>query len=288
MLLNLSQEIEDVLNHLMPASDELHQEIFAAVRYSLLGGGKRLRPILAITTAEMFGIPLEQVLIPACALEMIHTYSLIHDDLPCIDNDDFRRGKPSLHKAFKEATAVLAGDCLLTEAFNVLTNCKNLSAEKKLELISVLAKACGGNGLIAGQILDITNENQKIDLALLQEIHLKKTAVLIAVSIEFGAIIGDASLEEKKLLKQFGLDIGLAFQIMDDVLDVVASKEKHGRDTPSDLLNEKTTYVTLKGIEDSKKLAEEITNNAINSLKIISYDTSSLVALADSLIHRSF
>lgn len=288
MLLDTLQVIENALSELIPVSTALHQEIFSAVRYSLLSGGKRLRPLLTIKTAEMFNQPLEKALIPACAIEMIHTYSLIHDDLPCIDNDDFRRGKLSLHKAYTEGIAVLAGDCLLTHAFDVLTNITNLSSEKKLELISILAKTSGGNGLIAGQILDISHENQKVNLELLQEIHIKKTGVLIAAAIEFGAIIGNASFNERALLKQFGLDIGLAFQIMDDVLDVVASNKKHGREIASDLLNDKTTYVSILGINGSKNLAEEIKEKALESLKTLPFNTSALAKLANEMLQPPF
>ncbi len=278
--------IEETLSELIPVTATHYNEIFLAARYSLLGRGKRLRPLLAMVTAEMFGVPMENTVVPACTLEMIHTYSLIHDDLPCMDDDDFRRGKPSLHKAFKEGVAVLAGDYLLTYAFDVLAQAKNLNANQRLELVSVLAKKSGGHGMIAGQIMDIAFSDQ-MSLEILQEIHLKKTGMLIAASLEFGAIIGNATFEERKLLEEFGLKIGLAFQIVDDILDVTASMEKHGREKPSDLINEKTTYVSLLGIEGSKKLAESITKEALHSLEKLPFNTSSLISLAQSLVNRA-
>lgn len=278
--------IEETLSELIPVTTTPYNEIFLAARYSLLGGGKRLRPLLAIVTAEMFQVPAKKAVIPACALEMIHTYSLIHDDLPCMDDDDFRRGKPSLHKAFNEGVALLAGDYLLTYAFDVLTNAEDLSDNQKLELISVLAKSGGGNGMIAGQIMDVSFSEQ-MNLELLQETHLKKTGMLIAAALQFGAIIGNASSESREILEQFGLKIGLAFQIMDDVLDVTASMEKHGRQQPSDEINGKTTYVSLLGVDGSKKLAEAITNEALELLCQLPCNSSNLESLAKSLINRT-
>ncbi len=276
--------IEKTCSELIPLTDKPYNEIFIAARYSLLAGGKRLRPLLAILTAEMLGIPSEQSVASGCALEMIHTYSLIHDDLPCMDDDDFRRGKPSLHKAFPEGIAVLAGDYLLTYAFEVLVNAKHLNADQKLQLISVLAKSSGGDGMIAGQVMDIMAT--KVDLTRLQQTHLNKTGMLIAASMEFGAIIGKATTEQKNLLRQFGLDIGLAFQIIDDILDVTQSKEKHGREVASDLINGKTTYVSLMGLEESKKLAKSLTNKALESLKTLPFNTKMLEILTNSLVNR--
>lgn len=286
-LIHTTELIEEVLDDLVPLTHLPHNEIFAAARYSLLAGGKRLRPLLALVTAEMLGCSSNQAIVAACTLEMIHTYSLIHDDLPCMDDDDFRRGKPSLHKAYPEGVAVLAGDYLLTYAFEVLANTKELSEEQKIKLISTLAKNSGGHGMIAGQIMDITFGDKEIDLHQLQEIHLKKTGMLIAASLEFGAILGNADEKTQELLKQFGLHLGLAFQIADDILDVTSSKEKHGREIASDQINGKTTYVSLLGLEESQKLVESITKNALCSLNSLPYDTSALQSLALSLINRT-
>lgn len=276
--------VEKTCSELIPLTDKPYNEIFTAARYSLLAGGKRLRPLLALLTAEMLGVSPDQSVVPSTALEMIHTYSLIHDDLPCMDDDDFRRGKPSLHRAFPEGIAVLAGDYLLTYAFEVLVNAKNLSADQKLELISVLSKSSGGDGMIAGQVMDIMD--CALDLTTLQETHLKKTGMLIAASMEFGAIIGKATADNQKLLRQFGLDIGLAFQIIDDILDVTMSKEKHGRLVPTDLINGKTTYVSLMGLEESKRLAKSLTDKALSSLKDLPFNTKPLEILTDSLVNR--
>ncbi len=235
----------------------------------------------------MFGCDREIALVPSVSLELIHTYSLIHDDLPCMDDDDFRRGKPSLHKAFPEGIAVLTGDYLLTYAFEVLADAKDLTSDQKVELILCLSKASGGQGMIAGQAMDISFENKEMRLATLQDIHIKKTGMLIAAALEFGAIIGKANKAHQTLLKEFGLQLGLAFQIVDDVLDVTASKEKHGREVATDLINGKTTYVSILGIEESKKLAESVTKRALDSLKTLPYDTSILVHLAESLVNRT-
>jgi len=282
---DVCEQIEKSLDELIPLKGSTHDEIFMAARYSTLQGGKRLRPLLAIVTAEMFGSHIQDALIPSCTLELIHTYSLIHDDLPCMDDDDFRRGKPSLHKAFQEGVAVLAGDYLLTYAFEVLAKA-NLTDKQKLALILCLSKASGGDGMIGGQVMDISFENKEIDLVTLQDIHIKKTGMLIAAALEFGAIIGGAEKSEQELLKQFGLQIGLAFQIVDDILDVTASKEKHGREVATDLINDKTTYVSLLGIDGSKKLAESVTNQALDSLKSLPFDTTVLKNLSVSLVNR--
>lgn len=279
--------IEETLNELISLTDTPYNEIFLAARYSTLQGGKRLRPLLAIVTAEIFGCSRSKSLVPSATLELIHTYSLIHDDLPCMDDDDFRRGKPSLHKAFKEGVAVLTGDYLLTYAFEVLADAHDLSSDQKLQLIRCLAKASGAKGMIAGQVMDISSENKEMDLATLQDIHIKKTGMLIAAALEFGAIIGNASQAHQALLKEFGLQLGLAFQIVDDILDVTASLEKHGREVATDLINGKTTYVSLLGIDDSKRLAESVTKNALDLLKILPFDTKILTHLAESLVNRT-
>lgn len=281
-----TQEIEKALNHLIEVKDTLQGTVYEAARYSILGGGKRLRPLLALLTNQMLGGSLDQALIPSCTLEMIHTYSLIHDDLPCMDDDDFRRGKPSLHKAFTEGLAVLTGDYLLTYAFEVLANLKNLSDKQKLKLISLLAKASGAEGMIGGQVIDIQSENLQVDLETLKEIHIKKTAMLIQASIEFGAIMSSADELTHETLKNFGLKIGLAFQIVDDILDITASKEKHGRDIASDIINKKTTYVSLLGIQKCQEVVDSLTLQALNELKTLPYPTELLEEFTKSLIHR--
>ncbi|HEV8051337.1 MAG TPA: farnesyl diphosphate synthase [Parachlamydiaceae bacterium] len=279
--------VEEKLNTLVPEKEEAYALLFEAARYSLLGGGKRLRPALTIATAETFGKSSESALSAACALEMIHTYSLIHDDLPCMDNDDFRRGKPSLHKAYSEGHAVLTGDYLLTYAFEVVVNDPALSSQQKVALISLLAKNSGCQGMIAGQVMDIQAEGKEIGIDLLKHIHRYKTGALINASILAGGIIASVSSEEFQLLNDFGLDIGLAFQIVDDVIDVTSSEIKHGKAVASDVANHKTTYVTLLGLQAAQEAADMLYERSLSHLSKIDRDTSLLEALAKRLVHRN-
>lgn len=278
--------IEEELSRLIPEKLVPYHSLFEAARYSLLGGGKRLRPILALAAAEALGGSIEKALTPSCALEMIHTYSLIHDDLPCMDDDDFRRGKPSLHKAYPEGHAVLAGDFLLTYAFDILANDPRLTEQERLQLIQVLAKRSGAEGMIGGQVMDVAAEEQNITLDVLEKIHHLKTGAMIIASLEFGAITANASLKDRACLAQFGKDIGLAFQIVDDILDVTNSEAKHGRKVASDQINGKTTYVSLLGLEKSKIYAHELTKKAIEALKSIDGDTTLLSEIALSAVNR--
>ena len=280
--------VEKSLDTLIPEKDVPYNQLYRAARYALLGGGKRLRPILTLATAEALAGSYENAILPACALEMVHTYSLIHDDLPCMDDDDFRRGKPSLHKAFPEGQAVLTGDFLLTFAFEVITQAPNLDADQRLQLITLLAKNSGGDCMIGGQVMDLEAEGKAISLDSLKDIHQRKTGAMITASIEFGAIIAKAPETERKQLRSFGDKIGLAFQVVDDLLDVTASKEKHGKEISSDIANHKTTYVTLKGIDESKRIASLLLNESIGHLKNIEKNTIILEQLAHHLINRSF
>jgi geranylgeranyl diphosphate synthase type II len=279
-----SQLIEQHLDRLVPMRHGPHQHLFEAARYALLGGGKRLRPILALTTTQMLGGNLSHALSPACTLEMIHTYSLIHDDLPCMDNDDYRRGKLTVHKKYSEGHAVLTGDFLLTHAFEVLATDQHLPAEKKAQLIAILARQSGGEGMIGGQVMDLAYEGKKITLDTLRLLHRNKTAALITASIEFGGVLGNASPSCLDCLRQFGESIGLAFQIVDDILDVTSSQAKHGRS--SDLMNEKSTYVSLLGLEQAWAYALNFYNQAVKTLKPLPYDTSLLIGLADFIVQR--
>lgn len=280
--------IEKQLDKLLPEREVPHNILLKAARYSLLNGGKRLRPLLTLATTETFCGNISHALTPACSLEMIHTYSLIHDDLPCMDNDDFRRGKPSLHKAFPEGHAVLAGDFLLTFAFDVLVHDQNLSSEQKLNLISILSRKSGGDGMIAGQIMDLDAEGQRINIETLQLIHRNKTGAMITASIEFGGIIGGANRNQMQILQAFGDDIGLAFQIIDDVLDVTASKQKHGKSVASDVVNDKATYVSLLGIEKAREMASNLLMRSKETLKTLAIDVSLLTHFADLLVKRDF
>lgn len=278
--------VEKRLASLVPERDVPENILFQAARYSLLGGGKRLRPLLTLATVETLGGNVASALTPACVLEMIHTYSLIHDDLPCMDDDDYRRGKPSLHKAFPEALAVLAGDFLLTHAFEVLSHADELTTEQKLQLIAILSRQSGGVGMIGGQILDIESEGRSIDLERLQLIHHKKTGALMTASIQFGGVLAGVDEREMKILEQFGKEIGLAFQIIDDVLDVTASEKKHGKKVASDVTNNKVTYVSLLGLEQSQAMAHSLWQKATEILKQLNRDVSLLLHLAELIVTR--
>jgi geranylgeranyl diphosphate synthase, type II len=286
-LYDKQQLIEQKLNELVPENPALaFHQLFKAARYAIMSGGKRLRPILTIATAESLGGCGNAALGPACALEMIHTYSLIHDDLPCMDDDDFRRGKPSVHKAFTEGHAVLAGDFLLTYAFEVITNDPRLEQDQKIALITLLAKSAGGHGMIAGQVMDIEAEAQEVGIEKLQQIHKLKTGAMITAAIEFGAIVAGSSAAERGALRCFGEDLGLAFQIIDDVIDVTDSMQKHGRMVSSDEINNKSTYATLLGLEPARQTAYDLLARATEQLDNLPYDTSILKEISEKLVFR--
>lgn len=283
-------QIESHLDALLTFPDSSYYSLIEAARYSLLAGGKRLRPLLTLAVVEAFNNEefKQQALTPACALEMIHTYSLIHDDLPCMDDDDFRRGKPSLHKIYSEGHAVLTGDFLLTYAFEVIAQAEGLTAEQRLKLITILAKRSGGSsdGMIAGQVMDIALENRDVSLDQLKHIHQCKTGALIAAAVEFGAVIARANQQQYKAFSEFGSLIGLAFQVIDDVLDVISSEKKHGKSVSSDVINGKRTYVSLMGIEKAKAYAEQLYQLAIEKLSPLKLETSSLINLAEKFVYR--
>jgi geranylgeranyl diphosphate synthase type II len=248
-----------------------HASLFEAARYSLFSGGKRLRPLLTLTTAEAYGAPLINALHPACALELVHTYSLIHDDLPCMDDDDLRRGKPTLHKVYAEGHAVLTGDFLLTYAFQVLSESPNLSAEQRLALIQVLSQAAGPNGMIGGQVVDIASEGKTLDWKTLEFMHLGKTAALFAAAILFGGIIGNAPASDLPKLEEIGLKFGLAFQIADDLDD--HAHEPH-----------KATAITLLGPEQAQQLHQQLLTDAHTTLHSLSNLSKLIPFLARSAL----
>jgi len=276
---------ESALQEYMQVIDNPQKKIYEAEEYSLMAGGKRLRPVIMMMTAKMCGLSPEKVLPFATAIEMIHTYSLIHDDLPAMDNDDLRRGKPTNHKVFGEAIAILAGDALLTKAFEIAasTNCEGISPEQVIRAISVLSKAAGDNGMIGGQVVDIESRNE--DEALLKYLHSLKTGALIKASGMIGAILAGAKDEEIHAVESFCGNLGIAFQIQDDILDVVGDEAELGKPIGSDAENEKSTYVTLFGVEKAEEMAEEYTNKAIESLSVFE-DSSELCNLAKKLMGR--
>jgi geranylgeranyl diphosphate synthase type II len=265
-------------------------EIHRAMRYSIFAGGKRLRPVLIIAAAEAFSAPAEQVYPVACAMEMIHTYSLIHDDLPAMDNDDLRRGRPTCHKVFGEAIAILAGDALLTRAFEVLAKLpvpENRYAHK-IEIITEFATAAGTvNALIGGQVVDILSEGKPVDAATLDYIHNAKTGALIRACVRVGAIIGNARPSDLTLMTCYGEAAGLAFQITDDLLDVLATSEQLGKTAGKDANVQKATYVALHGIEASRQHARSLAETAINAVRSLQRPTWALEAIAKFFIERA-
>lgn len=272
-----------------------------AVKYSLFAGGKRIRPILALASYESCGGEPENILPYASALELIHTYSLIHDDLPSMDNDDLRRGKPTSHKIFGEAIAILAGDALLTEAFLLLSTYNSpYSLTPKLKLnkqisvkpssliriINEVAFASGLHGMVAGQVMDISSDSSKPDKDTLDSIHLNKTAALIIASVRLGGILSNVKEKKLKALTEYGKKIGLAFQIIDDILDIEGIDEILGKRSGSDLKMNKMTYPALYGIENSRQIAEDLISDAIDSLRIFSSEADNLREIACYLLKR--
>ena len=245
--------------------------IAEGMRYSVLNGGKRLRPILLLMVLELFNKKIDLGLPIAVAIEMIHSYSLVHDDLPALDNDDYRRGKLTTHKKFGEAEAILIGDALLTHSFSVVADeTKGITPDKLIKIIGMISRYAGINGMIGGQTVDIESEKKRVSLETLKYIHENKTGKLIKLPIEIGAIISDATEEEYKALEKYANGIGLAFQIKDDILDIEGDFEKIGKPIGSDLELEKTTYPSIFGIKKSKEILNEVILEAKKSLNIFS------------------
>lgn len=276
--------IEKRLEELVPPTHQEYAPLLQATRYALMGGGKRLRPQLVLATCEALGQDPYVAVDPACAIEMVHCYSLIHDDLPCMDDDDLRRGQPTTHKAFNEWLAVLSGDLLLTQAFSTLSAAPNLSDSQRLQLIQVVSKRSGAHGMLGGQTIDLYHEGQTLDHTLLSRMHELKTGAMIQASLECGAICAHATEEQQSLLQDFGRMIGLAFQVIDDVLDITAP-EKKGRS--SDLVNEKTTYVGLLGLQGAQKEAQRLYSEAITVLDSLDLHGDALHKIASALVHRT-
>lgn len=285
--------VDAALEKYCPKAMEFPPTLHQAIRYSVFAGGKRIRPILSMAAFDAVGGKGDGILPFACALEMIHTYSLIHDDLPAIDDDDFRRGRPTCHKAFGEAMAILAGDALLTEAFQLMTNCSIQSTpaggEKlMLDLVNKVAQAAGISGMVGGQVVDIESEGQDVDLATLQYIHTHKTGAMILASVQIGARLGGAEGEILKPYTHYGERIGLAFQIADDILDVEGKPELLGKSTGADLSKRKVTYPALLGIEESKRRARELIDLAIDALSPIGEQAEPLREIAQFIIARDY
>ena len=278
------QLVESALTDHLPECKHGQDSVVEAMSYSLKNGGKRLRPVFCIEFAKCCGATAEDAIAFACALEYVHTYSLIHDDLPCMDNDDFRRGKPSCHKQFGEATALLAGDALLTHAFEIAVS-SNLPADKKTAAVAVLAKCAGVCGMIGGQVIDLKYESENPTLFQLLDVHTLKTGALISAACQLGCLAGKTSETQLEAAKEYAEKLGIAFQIKDDILDVVGDSEVLGKPVGSDAENDKTTYVSLMGLEQSQKDVEALTAEAISALDAFE-NADFLRLLAEKLINR--
>jgi geranylgeranyl pyrophosphate synthase len=273
--------VNQKLEVLLPDDDSI---LISAMRYSVLNGGKRLRPILAYLTGELNDTEAEYIDTLASSLELIHCYSLIHDDLPAMDDDELRRGNPTTHKKFDEATAILAGDALQPLAFELISTIKT-SDRNKVQMISSLSEACGYLGMVGGQIKDI-NSNQIKDVESLDSMHSEKTGRLIQASIETAGILSGLSASDIESLKEYGGKIGLAFQIQDDIIDIESPASVSGKDQGSDIGKDKTTYPSLVGLEASKVRAQELSNDAKKILQPINKNTDNLDKLADYIVSR--
>lgn len=289
-LKNRVVNIEDLLNEYMPKVEGYQKTIFDSMNYSLKAGGKRLRPILTLEACKLVGGNEKDAYPFAVAIEMIHTYSLIHDDLPALDNDDLRRGRKTNHKVYGEAMAILAGDGLLNYAYEIMLR-ESLSKgepEKYLKAINEIAKASGIYGMIGGQVVDIESEGKSIDMGKLDFIHMNKTAAIIIGCMRAGAIIGGASEEELANVTKYAKNIGLSFQIVDDILDIVGDEAKLGKKVGSDIDNEKSTYPSLIGLEKSKETANKLIAEAKMSIDYINKDSEFLNNLADYIVDREY
>ena len=283
-------QIESALEAALPSFPmESGGLVVEAARYSLLAGGKRIRPVLLLATMDCLDADRDLGLPFAVAIEMIHTYSLIHDDLPCMDDDDFRRGRPTCHKVYGEAVAVLAGDALLNRAYEIILDNPMSGRHEGSRAGFAIAKAAGASGMIAGQTLDLAAEGKIIDAQALQLLHRQKTGQLIAAPVRAACLLANAPDPVQALLEQFAEKLGLAFQIMDDILDVTASAEKLGKSIGKDSRDQKSTYVTLFGLEQANALLQLTTHEAISALEQASQsgrDTTFLISLADFLLNR--
>ncbi|MFA5014647.1 MAG: polyprenyl synthetase family protein [Actinomycetota bacterium] len=293
--MDIAKYLEDMKNMVNIALDEylrpkadIPKILIEAMRYSVLAGGKRLRPILCLASGQVLGGRIETILPVACAIELIHTYSLIHDDLPAIDNDDFRRGKLSNHKMFGEDMAIAAGDCLLTYAFELISSSYTdgkVRPELALRLVQEISTAAGITGMVAGQVVDIKSTSKELDKNVLQYIHTHKTGALITASVRTGAMVAGATAQELEALTNYAKNIGLAFQIVDDLLDVVGDKKKLGKTVGKDSEQKKMTYVSVYGARKADQIARQKIAAANNSLSQFK-EPDLLIQIADFIVKR--
>lgn len=280
--------VENAMDDLLELSDGLEGRLIEAMRYSSLGGGKRIRPFLVIETAKLFGVSSNSALRTAAAVEMVHCYSLVHDDLPAMDDDDVRRGRPTCHIKFDEATAILAGDALLTKAFEVLADPDtHEDANVRSELVLALAKAAGDHGMVGGQMLDLVAEDNDLGVPEITRLQRMKTGELIAVACESGGILGKASKSARNTLHTYAHDIGLAFQIADDLLDVEGDEQQVGKKIGKDEQAGKSTFVSLLGVERARHQAELLSQQAIEHLEIFGEKSDLLGELAKFIVRRN-
>ncbi len=284
----MAAETDAALDRFLPKEDQRPSTIHSAMRYSVFAGGKRLRPILCIAAAEACGGELEDALPPACAVELMHTYSLVHDDLPAMDDDDLRRGRPTCHKVYGEGMAVLCGDALLTEAFIVISRAKATKRYGAREYVAELASTGGSLKLIGGQVLDLEGEGKKLEKEALIRIHEAKTAALLTTSLRLGGMTANAKPEKLQALSDFGYALGLAFQVIDDILDVTQSTEVLGKTAGKDAAVEKSTYPSVLGLEDSRKEAAKLTRQALDALEPLGKKSARLREIAAHLLEREY
>ena len=287
---SLREAVDAALDRALPAEREWPATIHRAVRYSLFAGGKRIRPVLVLAAGEATGGAREELMPLACAVEMIHTYSLIHDDLPAMDDDDLRRGKPTSHVVFGEAIAILAGDALLTRAFQLLAEVPDGWDEprlrRRLRAAAVLGQACGTTGLIGGQVMDLESEGKAIAADELECLHRAKTGALLSACVRGGAVLGGAGAGELERLSSYARAIGLAFQVVDDVLDATASAEQLGKTAGKDAAARKATYVSVHGLERARALAQRLKDEALSAVAPLGERASLLAAIARQIVDR--
>src|SRR6184192_4005701 len=282
------KKIDQALDRYLPKENVRPATIHKAMRYSLFAGGKRLRPILCLAAAEACGGKIDNALPLACAMECIHTYSLVHDDLPSMDNDDFRRGRTTCHKVFGDGIAVLAGDALLTVAFEIAARAKPTRRYSMSEMFREISIAAGSRRLIAGQVADLEAEGKKVSRAQLRYIHEHKTAAMITTSVRLGAMSANADPKKLRAITKFGYALGLAFQVIDDILDVTQTTEKLGKSAGKDVAAQKATYPAVIGLDASRGEARRLTNTAQNALKIFGKEAEPLRELATYLLIREY
>ncbi|WP_370034162.1 polyprenyl synthetase family protein [Qipengyuania mesophila] len=283
----IQDEVDSAFDAFLPVPQDTRARLVEAMRYAAIGGGKRVRPLLVVATAELYGVNRDAAVNAGCAIEAIHAYSLIHDDLPCMDDDELRHGKPTLHRKFDEATAVLAGDCLHALAFDILTQ-PDTSSDPfvRAELVATLARASGHEGMAGGQMMDIVSEQQAYDLRQITRLQQLKTGALLAASVEMGAVLGRIPPEGRTHLRAYARDIGLAFQIADDLLDVEGDEAKAGKALRKDAGQGKQTFVTLMGAEQARAQAEMLVEQAGRHLAGHGEDARLLVELAQFIVRR--